>query len=60
MKIINNSVFIGVVLALLVIYWLNIEPADEGAIALIVILSIGLVQTFKQLLRKKEKKNVKS
>lgn len=61
MKIINVSVFLGVLLALPVIYFLDndpVQPLGYGAIALIVFLTVGIVHTLNSLRGKNGVKNV--
>jgi hypothetical protein len=48
MKVLGPSVVIGVVLALLIIYWLR--PLNAGAVGLVIVLSIGIVSLLGQLL----------
>lgn len=63
MKEINTSIFIGVLLALPVIYLLNNDPLQSlgsGAIALVLFLTIGLVHLINHLRGKKGDENVKT
>jgi hypothetical protein len=41
MKVLAGSVVIGTIVALAIIYWLR--PLNSGAVALVVVLSIGIV-----------------
>lgn len=61
MKDISRTVFLGVLLALPVIYILDndpVTPLSNGAIAFIVFLTTGAVQLASGLLKKKGEKNV--
>jgi len=58
MKEIKTSVFIGVLLALPIIYFLDDDSTlNLGAIGLILFLTIGFVQFIKTLNGKKDTKN---
>lgn len=63
MKNISISVFIGVLLALPIIYLLDNDPLQSlgnGAIALVLFFTIGLVNTINYLRKNKGEKDVKS